>query len=64
MTADQYRTAISRLNLNQREAAELLGVSLRESQRWACGERPVPRAVELVLRLSRKELDKLLKRGD
>ena len=62
MNAEQYRAAIGRLKLNQREAAELFEVSLRQGQRWATGESPIPRSVELVLRLTKRELAKVLKR--
>jgi DNA-binding transcriptional regulator YiaG len=42
MTADEYREALTRLDLSQVAAARLLGVDARTSRRWATGERDVP----------------------
>jgi hypothetical protein len=51
MTAQQYIAALARLGLtpSSRAAAEALGISLRSSQRYAAGERTVPKTVELLL---------------
>lgn len=54
MTANQYRAAIDRLNLSQAQAAVFLGVSLKQSQRWANAHAPVPEAVAKLLRLMLK----------
>lgn len=51
MTPSQYRKAIAALKLSQVRAGEFMGYSGRASQGWALGEKPVPRVVELVLRL-------------
>ena len=51
MTPKQYRNALDRLELRQREASQLLDVAPRTSRRWESGTAPVPRAVALVLLL-------------
>lgn len=51
MTANQYRTAIAALGLNQAGAATFLGVSLRTSQGYALGEYPVPLGYAKLFRL-------------
>lgn len=51
MTHAEYRAAIKTLGLSQVGTASLFGVDPRTSRRWALGELPVPRAVELSLRL-------------
>lgn len=51
MTCAQYRTVIAALGLSQTSAAKFLGVSLKQSQRWANGHTPVPEAVAKLLRL-------------
>jgi DNA-binding transcriptional regulator YiaG len=42
VTADEFRSAIEKLELSQIAAARLLGVDARTSRRWASGERDVP----------------------
>lgn len=54
MTHTEYREAIESLGLSQVGAARLFGVDPRTSRRWALGELPVPRAVELALKLMLK----------
>lgn len=54
MTPTEYREAIESLGLSQVGAARLFGVDPRTSRRWALGELPVPRAVELALKLMLK----------
>lgn len=54
MTHTEYREAIKSLGLSQVGAARLFGVDPRTSRRWALGELPVPRAVELALKLMLK----------
>lgn len=51
MTPAQYRTALARLGLTpaSKETAERLGVSIRSSQRYASGERRVPKPVENLI---------------
>lgn len=50
MTSTQYRTALAKLGLSQREAALMLGVSLRASNGYATN-RPIPETVAKLLRL-------------
>lgn len=54
MTHTEYRETIESLCLSQVGAARLFGVDPRTSRRWALGELPVPRAVELALKLMLK----------
>lgn len=54
MTHTEYRESIKSLGLSQVGAARLFGVDPRTSRRWALGELPVPRAVELALKLMLK----------
>lgn len=54
MTHTEYREAIESIGLSQVGAARLFGVDPRTSRRWALGELPVPRAVELALKLMLK----------
>jgi hypothetical protein len=51
MTANQFRTALSRLKLSQLGAARLLKADGRTARRWALGERGVPECVAIVLKL-------------
>jgi DNA-binding transcriptional regulator YiaG len=51
MTPNQYRTAIAKLGLSQVKAALFLGVSPRQSRRWALGESPIPEGYAMLLRL-------------
>lgn len=51
LTPLAYREAIERLGLSQVGASRLFGVDPRTSRRWALGELPVPRPVELALKL-------------
>jgi hypothetical protein len=52
MTADQYRQALSTLNLTQGQAAKWLGVSLKTSHLYAQKgpSGPAARAVSLALK--------------
>jgi DNA-binding XRE family transcriptional regulator len=50
MTANQYRSAIVRLELSQGDAAAFLGVSPRTSHGYANGS-PIPEAISKLLRL-------------
>lgn len=51
VTANQYRSAIEKVDLSQRSAARFLGIDERTSRRWAAGEAPIPEAVGKLLRL-------------
>jgi DNA-binding transcriptional regulator YiaG len=51
MTAKQYQAAIDKLGLSQAAAARWLGLSLRTSQHYAAGTRPVPEPTAKLLRL-------------
>ncbi len=57
MTSTEYRAALVALGLNQRQAAELLGVVLRTSQKYANGS-PIPKTIELLLNRLIVEQDK------
>jgi hypothetical protein len=50
MTAKQYRATLARLALTQREAGEMLGLSVRASHGYANGL-PIPAPVVKLLRL-------------
>lgn len=51
MTAKQFQAAIDRLGLSQLGAARLIDADGRTARRWALGERSVPPAVAILLRL-------------
>jgi hypothetical protein len=51
MSAAQYRAAIERLEFTQVGIAPFLGISRRQAQRYALGERKIPEAVAKLLRL-------------
>jgi hypothetical protein len=49
MTKTQYCKALAELNLTPYSAARVLGISLRQSHRYASGEQPVKATVALLL---------------
>lgn len=51
MTADQYRQALSALNLTQSGAGRLFGVDPVSSRKWATGVHEVPSCIAILLRL-------------
>jgi hypothetical protein len=53
MTHEQYRRALKKLGLTVagKATAKALGLGLRQCQRIAAGDGPVPAPVELLLRL-------------
>jgi DNA-binding transcriptional regulator YiaG len=51
MTARQLRTTLKRLRLSQVAAAARLGVAPRTMRYWVAGERRIPEAVAILLRL-------------
>lgn len=51
MTANQFRTALSRLELSQIGAARLFGSDPRTVRRWALDERSIPEPVAILMRL-------------
>jgi hypothetical protein len=51
MSPAQYRKAIAALGLNQTEAAHFLGVTPRQSRRYAAGDRDIPEATVKLLKL-------------
>ena len=51
MSPEQFNHAIGRLGLSAYAAAPVLGVSLRQSHRYASGETPVPHPLAKLLRL-------------
>ncbi len=54
MTPKQYREALDRVGLSQVGAAHFFFVNQRTSRRWASGEQPVPRTIEIILWLMMK----------
>ena len=52
MTAEEYRAALDKLGLSIVSSAEHLGVSHRQSQRYANGSSPVADPVAKLLRLA------------
>lgn len=55
MTGPEYKLAIACLRLNQREAADFLGIALRTSQDYATkGGVPTPSAKLLRLMVARR----------
>lgn len=51
MTANEYRAAIEQLGLSQLSAAKFLGVSDRQSRRFALAEADIPAHIAKLLRL-------------
>jgi hypothetical protein len=51
MTTDEYRAALHKLGLSIVASAEHLGLSYRQSQRYAAGSAPVADPVAKLLRL-------------
>ena len=51
MSKEEFRALIEQLDLNQRTAADVLGVTLKTSQNYANGITPIPLATAKLLRL-------------
>ena len=51
MYAVEYRAALKRLALSQRAAGPWLGVSSRQAERFASGERAIPESIAKLIRL-------------
>lgn len=51
VTPTQFRAALSRLQLSQLGAARLFRADGRTVRRWALGERSIPSAMVILLRL-------------
>jgi hypothetical protein len=51
MTAKEYNATLKKLGLTAYGAARYLGVSRRQSLRYASGEQPISRTIELLLRM-------------
>ena len=49
MTKLEYLSALRSLDLTPYSAAPYLGISLRQSMRYASGQQPVARPIELLL---------------
>ncbi len=49
MTPDSFRETLAGLGLSQARLGRLLGVDKMTPSRWATGDAPIPRAVELLL---------------
>jgi hypothetical protein len=57
MTPDAFRSELDRLGITQVGAARFLDVDERTVRRWATGERPIPKAVTMLLeRLKPKDV--------
>lgn len=50
MTASEYRAVLEALELTQAAAGLILGITVRQSQRYAAGSQ-IPKLVAVVLRL-------------
>lgn len=62
MTKEEYLAALKKLGLTHasRETALYLGISIRQSQRFADGENQIPRTLDLLLHMYlRRGLPKL-----
>lgn len=60
MTPDELRSELSRLGLSQVGAAKVLDYDERSVRRWVTGDKPIPRAVALLLpKLTPKEAARL-----
>lgn len=59
MTAEEYRSALDKLEMTQGTAGALFGVGPRTSRRWALDEAKVPVPVSMILRLMLKKKLKL-----
>ena len=51
MTGEEYREAITKLNLTLTSAADIFGVTRKTSNRWASGDSPVPWSTAMMLEL-------------
>jgi len=49
MTKEQYREALKTLGLSVYASGDWLGISMRQSQRYASGEAPIPQVVANLL---------------
>ena len=54
MSARKFRTTLDELGLTvaSQRTSRLLGIGIRQVQRFAVGEQPVPPPVELLLQMS------------
>jgi DNA-binding transcriptional regulator YiaG len=51
MSKEEYRSLLEQLELNQRTAADVLGITLKTSQNYANGVHEIPLATAKLLRL-------------
>lgn len=51
MTPRQFEKALKDVGLTQRGAAKFLGINERTVRHWVKGTNPVPRAIELLLKV-------------
>ena len=49
LTPRKFKRGVKRLGLNQREAAELFGVTPEHMSRWCTGKKPIPKIAQLAL---------------
>lgn len=52
MSPEQFRDTLDALHLTQVGFSKIIDVNERTVRRWACGELPIPRVVELLLVLA------------
>lgn len=62
MTTAQFNNALAGLNLSVYAAAPILGVSLRQAQRYSSGEQAVPATVSCILGMLRDQVRSFKKR--
>jgi len=55
MTSEELRAIRAEMGANQREAAEMLGVTLRGYTRWESGDRSIPGPAVLLFRFLLRE---------
>jgi predicted transcriptional regulator len=68
MTPDDFRTWLRRLKLTQKQAAEALGMTTWQVERYLAGTTPIPRttelaglAIEQAMRASERTLERVLR---
>lgn len=50
MTTEEFQLLVLKVGLRQVDIAWMMGVTVRQTQRWWCGTSPIPRSVELLLK--------------
>lgn len=62
MTTAQFNNSLEKLHLSVYAAAPILGVSLRQAQRYSSGEQAVPATVSCILGMLRDQVRDFKKR--